>query len=157
MLVFSTVIKEWSVIIISFLGGILLSLLGGGNWFRPSWMVLILLYWILRAPRYINVGVAWFLGIIFDISYDIVLGEHAMTFVLMVFLVTKLRQEILALDFWERSGIVFSVVIGYQFILFLMRTYAGGYYEIRAIFGGALVSVLVWHPLVWLLSKFRIK
>lgn len=34
--------------------------------FKPSWLVLVLLYWILAIPNKISIGTAFILGIIWD-------------------------------------------------------------------------------------------
>ena len=58
----------------------------GFDWLGSLWIVLILLYWALMTPQYVNVGVAWFVGFILDIVYKVTIGEHALVLLLSYFL-----------------------------------------------------------------------
>jgi len=61
-------------------------------WFHPNLMLLILLYWLVHKPWYINVGWAFIWGIIVDLSYGTLIGEHAFIFILLSYTLLVIRS-----------------------------------------------------------------
>ncbi|MBU0744798.1 MAG: rod shape-determining protein MreD, partial [Gammaproteobacteria bacterium] len=162
-MVFSSAIKRWFIISLSFFGGLVLMFLQlplGLNWLGSLWVVLILLYWALMMPQYINVGAATCIGIFLDIVYNTTIGTHSLGLVFVVFCIIKFRQKILPLGFLKTALVIFCLISIYQILLFLIQVYTGNYCDIWSILGGAMVSALVWPPLALLLfncqRKFRI-
>ena len=57
-------------IILSFVIALMLDVLPLPNWaewFRPEWMVMVLIFWVLVLPQRVNVGVAWVVGLVLDV------------------------------------------------------------------------------------------
>jgi rod shape-determining protein MreD len=46
----------------------LLPLTGTALMLRPDFLALVLLYWCIQAPRYVGVGIAWFMGLLMDVG-----------------------------------------------------------------------------------------
>lgn len=163
MIVFSTIIKTWVLILLSFLVSWILMFLQLPTWFdwlRPSWVVLVLLYWVLVMPQCVNVGFAWVIGILLDIVYNVPIGENAVGLVLLAYIVVKFRQKIMLLGFWKMSIVIFSLIMLHQLLRFLMQAYLGDYFNALSILGSATISALVWPFLALLLfncqKKFRL-
>lgn len=162
-MVFSSTTKRWLVILLSFFVGLILMFLQlpfGLNWLGSLWIVLILLYWVLMMPQYINVGIACVIGIFLDVIYNVTIGEHALSLIFVAYFMIKFREKILPLGFLKTALVIFCLIIVYQTLLFLMQTYTGNYFNVWSILGGALAGALVWPPLALLLfncqRKFRI-
>lgn len=146
----------------SFLVGGILMLLRlpiGFDWLQPLWLVLILLYWVLMTPQYVNVGVAMLMGFVFDIVYNTAIGEHALALIAIVFFVTGLRNKIMpfGLGSWQMSLVIWGVIMCYQLLLLFVRLYLGEYFGVMQAFGGATLSALIWIPLSWLLFNYQQK
>jgi rod shape-determining protein MreD len=151
-----------SLICASFLVGGVLMLLRlpfGFAWLGPLWLVLLLFYWVLMAPQYVNVGVAWLVGFVLDIVYNVTIGEHALALILAVFFLTKIRAKIIQFGLWNWKMflVIFGFIMFYQFLLFLLQSYVGEYFNFGFALGGAIVGSLVWLPLAPLLFNYQQK
>ena len=142
-------------------GGILmlLRLPAGFDLTQPLWLVLILLYWALMTPQYVNVGVAMLMGFVFDIVYNTAIGEHALALIAIVFFVNKLQHKIMlfSLGSWQMSLVIWGVIMCYQLLLLFIQLYLGEYFSVMRVFGGAVLSALIWIPLSWLLFNYQQK
>lgn len=147
MVIFSSMIKTWVVILLSFLGGWILMFLHYPAWFdwlSPPWIVLLLLYWALMLPRYVNVGFAWLSGCFLDLGSNTILGEHALALVIVTYVIVKFRQKIIPLDLGKMLIVIFSLVMLYRLLQGLVQLYSGSYFNGWSILGSAFVSALIW-------------
>ena len=64
------------------------------EWLRPQFVLLVLFAWCLVAPRYVNLTMAFFLGLILDLLYGTSLGENAIALVLCTYFVIKFEFAI---------------------------------------------------------------
>ena len=69
------VIKEKSngkwVITLSFFLAYLLAIVPFPEWamdYRPEWVSMVLVYWVMALPYRVGIGSAWFIGLILDIG-----------------------------------------------------------------------------------------
>jgi rod shape-determining protein MreD len=60
---------------------------GGLAAFRPEWIGLVLIYWSLALPARVGLGVAWLTGIVQDVLQATLLGAHALSLTLAVFII----------------------------------------------------------------------
>ena len=61
--------------------------------FRPDWVTLVLLYWVLAIPHRVNMGTALILGVLSDILLGSVLGVHALGMVVVTYFVARHFQR----------------------------------------------------------------
>lgn len=99
------------VIAIVFCVAMILSLMPVPEWarsFRPQWVALALIYWNIALPHRINIGTAWFIGIIQDVLTESLLGQHALALSVMTFVAIKLHLRIRIFPLWQQS---FTVIL----------------------------------------------
>lgn len=124
----SSGIKTWFIILLSLAIAVLLSILplpDWANWFRPRWVVLVVIYWALALPYRVGVGVAWIIGLFLDVLYGTLLGQHALAMTVMAFIAVKFRQRILLFPLSQQLLIMFTLILLYQLILFLIQGFLG--------------------------------
>ena len=122
-MVYSPLIKSIAFVLLSFVAGLILMFIQlppRFEWLQPQWLVLILFCMALTKPLYVNVGIAWFIGIFLDVMYNAPIGENALALVLMTYLLIKFRQKTLQLGLLGSSLVIFVLIIFYQFLIFLM-------------------------------------
>jgi len=66
----------------------------GAEHFRPQWVAMTLIYWALALPARIGVFWAWGAGLVLDVTSGTVLGQHALSLSVSVYLALELHQRI---------------------------------------------------------------
>ena len=131
---------------------------GLSNW-RPQWVALTLIFWILTLPERVGVGVAWSIGVVLDVLTGTLLGEHALSFSLIAFAVLKLHKRLLLFPPHQQSFTVLLLLL-LDRLLNLWVTGALGYPAPEmAYWIPPVVGALFWpwiYPLLALIGeRFR--
>ena len=85
------------IIFITLILACLLALLpmpGWTIWLKPAWVLLILIYWSMTTPYQVGIGTAWMMGIIVDLLNGTLLGEHALAYTLVIYLVSRMHMQL---------------------------------------------------------------
>lgn len=153
-------IKRILFVILSFMLAISLSIVPmphWANWLRPSWVILVLCYWILMYPDYINVGVAWILGLLQDALYGTILGEHALAMVLVAYIMYRSRRYLRHYPVLHQAFFIIFCCFIYNFMLFVIQWSLGeGIYDWH-FWISPLFSIILWPLCFTVLRKLQYK
>jgi len=126
------------------------------NYIYPEYLVIVLLYWIYTSYTYVNIGMAFLVGIILDMVYDAPIGEHALVLVLAAYFIIKFNSKIHALDFEKRLVVIFGLIFWCQFAPLLIQFCLGqlSFFWLSSvkILVKALFGTLLWLVLPILLN-----
>ncbi|EIT69263.1 MULTISPECIES: rod shape-determining protein MreD [Hydrocarboniphaga] len=86
--------------------------------FRPLWIPLVLSYWALSEPRVPVLLAAFLFGIVLDVLLNAVFGQHALGFVLLTYLVIKLRGLFAMFPLWQSTVGLIPLWALYAFLMF---------------------------------------
>ena len=139
--------QHWLVIPASFLIAILFTLLPmpeWSGWFRPAWVLLVLIYWAMLMPYRVNVGTAWMIGLVMDVLNGSLLGEHALAFTLVTYLVIRMHMQLRMYPLIQQSLWVFLFVVIYQFVLFCVQGFLGDLPRTMMYWSSSITSMLLW-------------
>jgi rod shape-determining protein MreD len=142
------------LIFFSIVAAFLLSILPwSGAWLlaRPDFVLLVLLFWSLHQPRSIGQGVAFALGLLMDVSDSMLLGQHALAYVIAVFAGQILRVRILTFGFAEQTLHVLSITLTTSVVMLLLNLLLGADFPGLAYFISPVVTALLWGPVNFLL------
>lgn len=98
-----------AVILWSFLAAYLLSVMPLPEWARvarPEWVTLVLIYWCMAVPHRVGVGLAWLAGLLQDALQGGLLGQQALMYAAVAFVVLKLHQRIRVYPLGQQALIV---------------------------------------------------
>jgi len=105
---------------------------------RPDWLLIIVVYWSLTAPRLTGLSIAWICGITMDVLKGTVLGQHALAFLVVAFLTHRLQLRMRVFPIWHQALTVFMLLAVYEFLVFW----------IDGITGQAVLTWLRWLPVL---------
>lgn len=119
---------------------------------RPEFVVIVLIYWCIALPNRIGVGTGWIAGLVFDVSSDALLGQHALTFALIAFLAIKLHQRIRVFPIWQQALTIFILMMFQGTITLWIKGMLGDAPTISVFILPAMSTALFW-PLGFIIMR----
>ncbi|HEY6896077.1 MAG TPA: rod shape-determining protein MreD [Rhodocyclaceae bacterium] len=117
----------------------------------PDWVALVLLFWCIHQPLRVSMGWAFFLGVVMDVADGSLLGQHALSYVLLAFAAGGLSRRILWFPLGQQALHVLPILLGAQLVMLLARMMAGGAFPGVFWFIASLSAAALWYPLTYLL------
>ncbi len=114
---------------------------------RPDLALLAVIYWILASPRIAGLGYAWLAGLMLDVLRGLVLGQHALAFLVVAYVTHRLQLRMRMFPLLHQSGAVLLLLGLYQFIVFWTDGLTGHSYTGWDRWLPALSGALLW-PLI---------
>ena len=145
---------SWVAVLLSFLAASVLELLVIPpvlNQFRAEWIVLTLIYWLLRHPDKIGIVFSFFVGILLDVISGSYLGIQALSCCVVSYLVLTMHQRLKMFPVVQQSVIVFFLISIQLMISTVFRTNLGGAESTFSYLWSAIASALMW-PFVLLIT-----
>jgi rod shape-determining protein MreD len=111
---------------------------------RPDFLALVLLYWCIKEPRYVGVGIAWLVGLLMDVGDATLFGQHALAYAVLAYAAEYFRRRVLRFPLWQQA-IQVAVLLGLCAALVLLVRVVGGAPLPRWSYAVApLVGALLW-------------
>ncbi len=79
--------------------------------FRPAWVALVLIYWVMALPHRIGVVTGWFTGLLLDGLTGNVLGQNALALSIVAYIVYVLHMRIRVFPMWQQC-LTMIVLVG---------------------------------------------
>jgi rod shape-determining protein MreD len=149
---------SWVAIFTTFLFALVLALLPMPDWtvwLRPSWVLMVLIYWAMMTPYRISVGFAWILGIIVDLLNGTVLGEHALAYTIVIYFVSKMHIRLRMYPLLQQGISIFLFVLLYQFIIYCIQGFIGELPGSQLYWLSSVTSMLLWPWMFVLMRDWR--
>ena len=70
---------------------------------RPYWVALVIIYWGLETQDRISLGLGFSAGILLDLLTASLLGLHALSLVILIYLVTRFRARLRFFPPWQQA------------------------------------------------------
>ncbi len=144
-------ISAFPVVITTFIVALILNMISYPQWMqyaKPDWVVLVLFYWCLAVPERVGVGCGWLAGLIMDILYYSILGQHAIGKAFVAMIAVSTHQRLRLYELWQQCIVVFilaSVDISFTVWVYHLTSDT----EVQIIYWqSALTTALIW-PVVY--------
>lgn len=151
-------ILQWATILLFFIAALVMELAPwptGFQAFKPSWLILVLTYWALAIPNKVSIGMAFLLGVIWDLVLGSTLGVHALVLSVAFYFIAKNYLVLRNLSLWFQSLLVIIFVFAIRFAIFLVELFLhSAVFNWQEIFG-AIASGILWPWVFLLMRKMR--
>lgn len=122
--------------------------IGQGIIFRPDFMLVVLLYWLLRAPNLCNVGTAWLAGLLVDLATGSLLGQHALSFAVTAFAALSYQRRLVLFNNWQLAAYVFLLLTIERIVMLLLKLFAGNENPGLHYFWPVVTGLLLWQFMI---------
>lgn len=143
------------VIAITFVVAFLLSMLPGPEWaeqFRPNWAGLVLIYWCIATPTRVGVGVGWLVGLILDLLFGSLLGQHALAMAVIAYIAHRLHLQLRMFPPWQQAVTVLILLVINQLLVLWVKGVLGQASTLWPIWTSSIVGMVIW-PLVFIILR----
>lgn len=127
---------------------------GFGLALRPDFVLLVLLYWLIRAPHLCNIGLAWMMGMLVDLADGSLFGQHALAFTIAAFLALLYQRRATLFDRLQQAGYVFMLLLISQIVLLVVKLFSGADTPGWTYFLPSISGILLWQLVVY--SKIKV-
>lgn len=77
----------------------------------PFWVAMVMIYWVLEGNRLRHLGQAFFIGLLLDVLTGSLLGQHALSLVVMSFLLERFRNQLRFFPPWQQAVAVMALLM----------------------------------------------
>lgn len=156
----STAIKDYLVIGLTLLLGVVLTLIPAPSWassMRPEWMLSIIIFWLITAPHRVGIALAWLTGLFMDLATGTVLGQQALIFCLTAYFVLKFQRWLVQIPVLQQTAmialiILFDLVLNRCLLIILQHAPIDKFFWLPAV-----TTAVIWPWLSGLLYLYQIK
>lgn len=114
------------------------------NAFRPDWIVLLIMYWVLALPHRVGIMHAFVLGLLLDLLLGSTLGMHALLFPLLAYVVSGSYQRIRYFTLVQVTLLVGLFVFFIKIALYGLASSLQDIVLHKSYFWSVFTSMLVW-------------
>ncbi|MGD8514265.1 MAG: rod shape-determining protein MreD [Granulosicoccaceae bacterium] len=143
------------IIIASLLVAMLLVALPLPEWaqrFRPEWVALVMIYWCLAVPHRFGIGWSWCAGLFVDVLTGSLLGQHALAYAVVAYIVLKLHRRLRVFPVWQQALSVLVLVLLAQMLVLWVKGAIGQPPNSWTYWLPSVTSTLLW-PWVYLVLR----
>lgn len=144
---------------VSALAALLLGLLPLPDWlqpYRPFWLALVVVYWVIEAPDRFGLGLAFLAGVLADLCFGTVLGEQALRLTVMAFIVQRFRAQLRFFPLSQQALAIAGLLLNDRVVVAVLHLALGEPQPPAAAWWSPLVGMLLWAPVFLLLDRLRL-
>ena len=120
--------------------------------FHPSWALLVLIYWAMAIPERVSIFSALAVGLIVDGIHGSLLGQHALSFTICIYLVHIYHKRLRLTPVWQLTLIILGLVLIDRLVAAVVLGITRGLTPDSLFWLSAIVSMILW-PWVFVMLK----
>lgn len=150
-----TVNKTLLTGLITVIAALMLAIMPLPDWavkFRPDWVTLVLIYWVLAFPFKVGVTIAWLTGLLLDVSYGTLMGQHAIGMVLVIYIIHIQHLRLRVASLLQQAIVIFLLLLMKQLLTLWVDGMLGHAPDNWLYFMPTITSTLLW-PWTYLILR----
>jgi rod shape-determining protein MreD len=152
--------KTLRIGLLTLIGAFMLAIVPLPDWavqYRPDWVTLVLIYWAMAMPTKVGVTAAWFSGLLLDVSYGTLMGQHAVGMVLVVYVIHMQHQRLRVASLLQQAIVIFFLLLLKQLLILWVDGMLGRAPGSWQYFMPTLTGTLLWPWTYLVLRDLRRK
>lgn len=122
---------------------------------RPYWIAMVLIYFNLEAGQLRLLGQAFVLGLLLDLLTGTLLGQHALSLVIISYLTERFRNRIRFFPPWQQAAAVMVLLINDRIVQLWVIGLIDDAWPPWSWWLAPVVGMLLWPWLFLLLDRMR--
>lgn len=147
-----------SLIVASLVAALILTIIpipAASQWFRPYWVAMALIFWCVEAPEQVGLGGSFFTGLALDLLTGSLFGQHALSLVIIAYIVGRMRLRMRFFPLWQQAIMVFALLLNDRIIYAWVHAMSGRGWPDWQLAWAPLIAMLIWPWLFLLLDYLR--
>ena len=130
-----------------------------GVWiyWRPNFLLIVVIAWILFTPERFGIGFAGMVGLLADTLFHTTLGHYVLVFAVCGTIAYLLSRWLMYLSIFHRAFLIFVMIIGAESIQAMLFSVWGVPVNLRHIPIVAVFAALSWLVVDLLISRLKIR
>lgn len=120
--------------------------------FNPDWVLLTLIYWVLAVPEKVGVFNAWTIGLIVDVLTGRLLGQHALAYALITYIILRFHKRLHQCLLPQQSLFIFFCLLFSQVLEFIIENLQGDVHLTLPFWMPVLTGVLL-SPIIYIILR----
>lgn len=121
---------------------------------RPEWVMLVLIFWVMHAPSWVGFWFAFAMGLLLDTFLASPMGLHALALVLVIY-VTRMTQRWSGIfSVRQTTALVFLLILFGRFVTYAVLSLRGEVPPNLSYFLPAVASALIWPTVLLSLRRW---
>lgn len=115
---------------------------------RPDFILLVVIFWLIRAPNLCNIGTAWFAGLFVDLASGGIFGQYALAYTVAAFFAATYQKRLVLFNGTQQLLYVFFLLLTSQAILLILKIFSGAAFMGWTYFLPSITGVILWFVAV---------
>lgn len=126
----------------------------GLSYWRPEFVTIVLVFWVLNAPNIVGIWFAFFVGLLLDVLFASTFGVHTLVLSLVAWMARLSWRWVAVFSVWQTSGLVLGLVLASLVVKRVLLGLVAVPPDSALYWLPALTSALVWPSVMVSLRRY---
>lgn len=126
----------------------------GLSYWRPEFVTMVLVFWVLNAPNLVGIWFAFFIGLMVDVLFATPFGVHALVLSMVAWMSRLSWRWLTVFSVWQTSGLVLVLVFASLLVKHVLLGIVALPPDSMLYWLPALTSALLWPTVMVSLRRF---